>query len=193
MGESVGERIKALRTEQGMTLAELSEKANISASYLSQIERDKTIPSLNTLTGIARVFNVGLRYFFETETHAAHIVRARAEEGDGFDSGASLEQVRLSVDMANSKIEVYRVVLEPHTAPQQLAPHAGEEFGFVLAGELTVTLEDAQFILTAGDSIHYDALQPHTWENCGVEPCVVIWARSPARSEDQPEVAPGTS
>jgi transcriptional regulator with XRE-family HTH domain len=179
MEESVGERIKALRTEQGMTLAELSEKASVSVSYLSQIERDKTTPSLTTLSGIARVFDVGLRYFFETGAHTAHVVRAR-EEGDGFYPGASPGQVRLSSEAANDKIEVYRVVLEPHTPLQQLAPHPGEEFGFVLTGELIFTLGDEQFTLAAGDSIHFDAHQPHAWHNQGDERCVVIWARSPA-------------
>jgi len=179
MEESVGERIKALRTEQGMTLAELSEKANVSVSYLSQVERDKTTPSLTTLTGIARVFDVGLRYFFETDAHTAHVVRAR-EEGDGFYPGASPSQVRLSSEAANDKIEVYRVVLEPHTPLQQLTPHPGEEFGLVLTGELIFTLGDEQYTLTAGDSIHFDAHQPHAWRSQGHEPCVVIWARSPA-------------
>lgn len=190
MEESVGERIKALRTEQGMTLAELSEKARVSVSYLSQIERDKTTPSLTTLTGIARVFDVGLRYFFETDAHIAHVVRAR-EEGDGFYPGDSSCQVRLTSEAANDKIEVYRVVLEPHTPLQQLAPHPGEEFGFVLTGELIFTLGDEQFTLAAGDSIHFDAHQPHAWSNQGDEPCVVIWARSPARSEYQSVIGPG--
>jgi transcriptional regulator with XRE-family HTH domain len=83
MSESVGKRIKALRVEQGLTLARLSQKANISTSYLSQIERDRTTPSLNTLMGIARAFNVGLRYFFETDDEVARIVRARDDlDGD---------------------------------------------------------------------------------------------------------------
>jgi transcriptional regulator with XRE-family HTH domain len=184
MGENVGERIKALRTERGMTLAELSEKANLSISYLSQIERDKTTPSLSTLTGIARAFNVGLRYFFETKTEAAHIVYAD-EEKDGLGPDISVGRVRLTPEVGNGKIEVYRVVLQPHVPPEPLAPHSGEEFGFVLAGELTITLGDEQFILAASDSIHYDALQSHAWSNQGDEPCVVIWARSPVRSERQ--------
>jgi transcriptional regulator with XRE-family HTH domain len=182
MKESVGERIKALRTEQDMTLAELSEKAKISISYLSQIERNKTTPSLNTLTGIARAFNVGLRYFFETDAEEAHVVRAHQGQA-GFDPDGSMRCVHLTSEAGEGKIEVCRVVLQPHTPSQHLALHSGEEFGFVLAGELMVTLADEQFELTAGDSIHYDALQPHTWSNPGGEPCVVIWARSPSGPE----------
>jgi transcriptional regulator with XRE-family HTH domain len=183
--QCVGERIKALRIEQGMTLAELGEKANISTSYLSQIERDKTTPSLITLSGIAKVFNIGLRYFFESDAEMAHVVRAQGEQDD-VDPDDSEGYVHLTFDVGNGKIEVYRVKLQPHTPAQQLAPHAGEEFGFVLTGELIVTLGDEQFVLAAGDSIHYDAVQSHAWSSHGDEPCVVIWARSPAKLDRLP-------
>ena len=185
MSQSVGERIRGLRTELAMTLAELSEKTDISISYLSQIERDKTTPSLNTLSGIARAFDVGLRYFFETDEEVAHVVRA-CDEPDGSGPDTLTERARLTFGEGDGKIEVYRVILQPHTPPQPLATHSGEEFGFVLAGELTVTLGDEQFELAAGDSIHYDAFQPHAWSNRSGEMCVVIWARSPAHGERQP-------
>jgi transcriptional regulator with XRE-family HTH domain len=182
MSQSVGERIRGLRTELGMTLAALSEKADISISYLSQVERDKTTPSLNSLSAIARALNVGLRYFFETDEEGAHVVRA-CDEPDGSGPDTLIERARLTVGAGDGKIEVYRVILEPYIPPQPLATHSGEEFGFVLAGKLTVTLGDEQFELAAGDSIHYDASQPHAWSNPGGEMCVVIWARSPAYGE----------
>jgi len=185
MSENVGERIKALRIEQGMTLSDLSEKANISISYLSQIERDKTTPSLTTLTSIARALDVGLRYFFESDAEVVHVVRANAGSG-GIEPGDWVAQARMTFEEANGKIEVYRVVLRPGSPSQHLTPHAGEEFGFVLAGELTITLGGEVFVLAAGDSIHYDAVQPHAWSNPGTESCVIIWARSPSKLERLP-------
>jgi transcriptional regulator with XRE-family HTH domain len=182
MDESVGKRIRALRTEHGLTLAELSEKVNLSISYLSQIERDKTTPSLSTLTHIAGAFNVGLRHFFETATEAIRIVRLQ-EQRDGNESHISIRRLRRTLEAADSKLEVYQVVIQPHTPPEQLALHTGEEFSFVFAGALTISLADEQFTLGVGDTIHYDAFQRHTWRNLGDEPCVMIWARSPLRIE----------
>jgi transcriptional regulator with XRE-family HTH domain len=179
--ESIGERIKVLRTQQGMTLAELGEKANLSTSHLSQIERDKTAPSLSTLTMLARALNVELRFFFETETEAAYVVRSGGQDGLAPDS--SIVRLRLTPEVGDSKIEVYRAIFQPHTGSEQLDFYPGEEFGFVLAGELTFTVGDEQFILAAGDSIHYDALQSHCWSNEGDQPCVVIWGRSTFRPE----------
>jgi transcriptional regulator with XRE-family HTH domain len=182
MNESVGKRIRSLRTEHGLTLAELSEKVNLSISYLSQIERDKTTPSLSTLTNIAGVFDVGLRHFFETSTEAICIVRSR-EQRDGDESHTSIRRLRRTSEAADGKIEVYQVVIQPHTPAEELALHSGEEFSFVLAGELTISLADEEFTLGVGDTIHYDAFQRHTWSNLGDEPCVMIWARSPLRLE----------
>ncbi len=175
--KSIGERIKALRTEQGMTLAGLGEKVALSVSYLSQIERDKTTPSLSTLMDIAKVLNVGLRYFFETEAEAAYVVRADQGEADlARDSSAA--SLHLTPEVGSSQIEAYRVVLQPYTSPQQLAPFVGEEFVFVLAGKLTLSVGDEQFVLDVGDSIHYDARQLHCWHNADSEPCALIWGRA---------------
>ena len=61
--------------------------------------------------------------------------------------------------------------------------YPGEEFCFVLKGQLTVTLGEAPFVLRAGDSIHYQRLQPHSWKNDGDEECIALWAVSPPMPE----------
>lgn len=185
MVESIGERIKELRIEQGMTLAELGERTNLSTSYLSQIERDKTTPSLSTLMGIARALNVGLRYFFEAEAEAAYVVRADVGQDD-LAADAPIVRLCLTPEVGSHKIEVERVMLQPHASSGPLTTYPGEEFAFVLAGEVTISVGDEQFALVTGDSIHYDALQPHCWSNQGNQPCIVIWGRSTSRSERQP-------
>jgi transcriptional regulator with XRE-family HTH domain len=175
--ESIGERIRVLRTEQRMTLAELGEKVSLSASHLSQIERDKTAPSLSTLMDVARALNVGPRYFFETEADVAYIQRAdRVQDNHG--TSRRIEHLQLTPKIGSSKLEVCKVILQPQTAPEQLELFSGEEFSFVLNGELTISVGDERFVLVAGDSIHYDAFQPHYWSNAGDRPCVVIWGRA---------------
>ena len=177
MPESVGKRIKVLRTKQGMTLAKLGEGASLSASYLSQIERDKAAPSLSTLMDIARALNVDPRYFFEVEAEAVYIHRADRGKDNQVPS-RRIERLRLTTKLGSSQLEAYRVILQPHTAPEQLEKFSGEGFGFVLAGELTIKIGDEQFALAGGDSIHYDAFQPNCWSNAGDQPCVVIWGRA---------------
>ena len=180
--ESIGERIKALRTRQGMTLAGLGEQVNLSTSYLSQVERDKTTPSLTTLTAIARALDVRLRYFFESSTASTCVVRADGDPGDET-SEPGIGRRYLSPENGGSKLSANRITLEPG-ALYDLPPVAfTEELVFVLRGCLEVFVGDEQFTLKAGDSCHYDAAQPHRWCNEGDEPAVVIWSRASSPME----------
>jgi transcriptional regulator with XRE-family HTH domain len=173
MPPSIGKRIKALRVDQRMTLADLGLKVKLSTSYLSQLERDKTSPSLSTLMDIARVLNVGPRHFFEDEPEVVYIQRA-SQVPDSIQA-TPVMRLPLSPATGDKKLEVYRVILEPRASFDQPNSFAGEELGFVLRGELTITFGDEVHVLAAGDSIHYDASQPYHWRNAGDEACVVIW------------------
>ena len=175
--QSLGKRLRELRKERGLTLAQLGQRAGLSASYLSQIERGVTMPSLATLTTIASALDVEVRYFFEDDLSAPSIVRSN--QGKRLDSTAGAIVEFLSADLSDKKIQPYRLVCRPGASTDRPATHPGEEVGFILKGQLTVTVGEETFVLEAGDSIHYQALQPHSWRNEGDEECVAIWAVSP--------------
>jgi transcriptional regulator with XRE-family HTH domain len=188
LAETIGERIKTLRTGQGMTLAELGEKANLSTSYLSQIERDKTSPSLTTLETIAKSLNIGLRTLFETDDEAAFVLRARKETNTPTHKDPVVRQP-LMPQIGNPEIEVYRITFHPRSAPEQIEQFTGEEIIYMLDGELTISIGDEQFVLTAGDSIHYDALLFHSWKNESSDFCTIIWGRARALPDFQSSIA----
>ena len=188
MAETIGERIKTLRTGQGMTLAELGEKANLSTSYLSQIERDKTSPSLTTLETIAKSLNIGLRTLFETDDEAAFVLRARKETNTPTHRDPVVRQP-LMPQIGNPEIEVYRITFHPRSAPEQIEQFTGEEIIYMLDGELTISIGDERFVLTAGDSIHYDALLFHSWKNESSDFCTIIWGRARALPDFQSSIA----
>jgi len=180
--ESIGERIKAARRAKKLTLSNLAEKCNLSASHLSQIERDKVTPSLTTLANIARALEVNLRDLFESERDQLHIARAtyRADETD---AASPVESARLTNPESGWKLEVHRLTLHPAASPLEFEPYRGEVLGFVLQGRLKIGVGDEQFELETGDSIHYDANQPYRLCCSGDEPCVLIWCNSPPRQE----------
>jgi transcriptional regulator with XRE-family HTH domain len=187
LAETIGERIKTLRTGKGMTLAELGEKANLSTSYLSQIERDKTSPSLTTLETIAKSLNVGLRSLFETDDEGAFVLRARKETNTPTHRDPVVRQA-LMPQIGNPEIEVYRITFHPRSAPEQIEQFTGEEIIYVLDGELTISIGDERFVLTAGDSIHYDALLFHSWKNESSDFCTIIWGRARSLSDYQSSI-----
>lgn len=175
--QNLGKRLKALRNQRGLTLAQLGQRVDLSASNLSQIERGVTMPSLPRLTSIAEALDVEVGYFFEDDVSPPCVVRASQSERMVSDADAMVEL--LAADPSGKKIQPFRIVCKPGTVRDDLPTHQGEVCGFVLEGQLTITVGAETHILEAGDSIHYQTLQPHSWRNDGVQECVFIWTVSP--------------
>mgnify|MGYP001123537440 CR=1 FL=1 len=183
MAQNVGKRLRDLRHERALTLAQLGQRAGLSASYLSQIERSVIMPSLSNLTTIAMSLDVEIGYFFEDTTSSPSVVRSK--EGKVIERLDDAIVEFLSADPSGKKIQPYRVVCQPGASREQPPTHSREKFGFVLKGQLTVTVGQETFMLKAGDSIHYQTLQPHSWRNEGDEECVTLWMVSPSISNDE--------
>lgn len=169
--QSIGARIRTLRTEQELTLAELAERCSLSTSYLSQVERDKTTPSLPTLTAIAGALNVHPRAFFEMASETAYVVRLEDR------NGGKEQPERLLTPNGASKLVLKHVLTQPGESSEFLPTYPGEELLFILSGQLRVDVGNECFTLTQGDSLHYDAAQPHMWSNECQEACAFIWSR----------------
>jgi len=174
--QNLGKRLRALRNEQGLTLVQLGQQVGLSASYLSQIERGETMPSLSRLTTIAKALDVEVGYFFEDDVSAPCIIRLN--QGQRLSGTANAIVELLSADPTDKKIQPYRLVYQPGASRDQPPTYPGEELGFILKGQLTVTVGEETFVLKAGDSIHYQTLQPYSWRNEGDEECIAIWAVS---------------
>jgi len=175
--ESLGRQLRALRTELGITQAQLGGMVGLSPSYLSQIERNKTKPSLATLSSIAKTLEVELSSFFEHSAPVWQVVRkGRAEEVT--DRSAKVTFELLSSGGVRGKIEPYRVTCWAAMRVER-DTHLGEEFVCILKGQLEVSVGEEVFTLKAGDSIHYQGSQPHAWRNESGKECTLIWALSP--------------
>jgi transcriptional regulator with XRE-family HTH domain len=175
--ENLGNRLRAFRTEQGITLAQLGRMVGLSASYLSQIERNKAKPSLTTLHSVAETLGVELRSFFEHPTPVWHVVRKGQGEEFG-DEKARVTHEVLSSGAVRGKFEPCRVTCRPGMKTEE-ETHPGEEFVFVTQGQLEIRVGEEVWTLNAGDSIHYQGSQPHRWHNKSSEECALIWAVSP--------------
>lgn len=170
----VGEKVKKLREEKGMSLAELAEKSGFSSALLSQIENHMISPPLGTLIKLAAAMEVAIGHFFEDETDApfvivrsgerSHVSRVASKEGVKY--GYSYES--LAQGKKDRFMEPFIVTLEPATKKDRNAfSHEGEEFIFVLEGEMEVTLEDHTDVLKPGDSIYFDSKLRHRVECVG--------------------------
>jgi transcriptional regulator with XRE-family HTH domain len=174
---SLGRRLKALRAEQGTTLAQLGDMVGLSASYLSQIERNRAKPSLAALSSIAETLGVQMRFFFEHPAPVWEVVRKGRGDQVGDGSTKATFEI-LSSEAVKGRFEPYRVTCWP-AMEIDADPHPGEEFAFILDGQLEVGGGEEVFDLREGDSIHYQGSQPHTWRNSSGGECTLIWAFSP--------------
>ncbi len=163
----IGERIKMIREDKGIELDELSAMTGISPSVLLQVENHMESPSLGMLLKLSKALDVPLSAFFgEEEGQDFTIVRkeerkqvARYGSEDGSFYGYTYES--LGYGMANRHMEPFIVTIEPTTQKENPSVHEGEEFIYVLEGEMEIQLGEFRDILQPGDSIYYKAKIPH--------------------------------
>jgi transcriptional regulator with XRE-family HTH domain len=154
-------RIRKLRIDQGMTIAQLADAAEVSSALISQVERGLTDPSLATLRQIARVFSVPLFDLFESSPAASPVtVIRRGEESTITSPNGDALYARKSV--AHGQVEVLRGELRPggvsHTEPWS---HPAEECVIVVNGSLLVEVDGTTHRLEDGDSCYFDSRLPH--------------------------------
>lgn len=182
MVKSIGERIKSLRNERNMTLVELSQKTNLSPSYLSQLERDKTTPSISSLVEIANALGVNVRYFFEEEKSAelAFVTRKSLAPFQDIDYSTSQELSLTPVDEI-SRLRVWQYNLPKGASLTVDALEEGENFCIVLSGQVVLEIGDEKIALDEGDSAAFAATQSHILTNESSVLSVILYAYAAMR------------
>ncbi|WP_114814283.1 helix-turn-helix domain-containing protein [Paraburkholderia kururiensis] len=175
---AIGSKIRALRHRLRYTLAETAEAAGISKPFLSQVERGHATPSITSLVGIAEALGVNVQYFVETPNEARSVCRGEELKFFGFADSANLFG-RLTNLSDDRKLEAILVRMPAGQQPSEVTTHAGEEFLYVVRGQLSLTLEGTTFGLQAGDSAHYASTVPHGWTNTAAEETVLVWVGTP--------------
>lgn len=163
--EEVYSKIKELRVKQNMTLKELAEKTGLSLSFISQVERGATSLSITSLQKIAMALEVNMNYFFEEEVRAENYVLRKNERHEFTTNFGSQIYTRLAGSFGNRKLEPLLVTLPPKIKEEQQYSHNGEEFYYVLEGEVIFYLNNEKHHLYVGDTIHFPSSVEHQWEN----------------------------
>ncbi|TKC87653.1 cupin domain-containing protein [Trinickia terrae] len=174
----LGGKIRALRQRLKRTLDETASAAGISKPFLSQVERGLASPSLTSLKGIAGALGVTMQYFVETPSEERSVCRADQLKFFSFADSTNLF-ARLTNSTGGRQLESILVRLPPGQRRSEVTTHAGEEFLYVVSGQMVLTLEGKAFELHAGDSAHYESTVPHAWVNTGNSEAAVVWVGTP--------------
>jgi transcriptional regulator with XRE-family HTH domain len=169
----MGALIRARRKQLQMTLRDLSQAAGISTGYLSVIERDQSVPSLGTLAQIARHLDVGMDYFMAVPAAGDGLTRAATREKFSL-HGSSIQYERIAADFAGNVLSAFILNIPPGYRSETVS-HEGEEILYILEGEITDRLDDAEMVLCAGDSLHFRGNRPHSWSNHTGSIARVLW------------------
>ncbi len=165
----LGAKLRQLRLRKKIALVDLGKHTGLSASMLSQLENGKLVPTLPTLARIAMVFDVGLEHFFADQRarRIFSIVRAgeRLRFPDRADSptpGYFFEV--LTFGATEKSMSAYLAEFPTHDA-KEARPHFhnGAEFIYVLSGQLAINYQHEDHLLGPGDSVYFDASEPHSY------------------------------
>jgi mannose-6-phosphate isomerase-like protein (cupin superfamily) len=158
---------------------ELGRHTGLSASFLSQLETGRVVPTLRNLARIAMIFNKDLSFFFESEpvslfrVHRKHD-RVRLPQTGVDDPTYFFESIGYMVP--DRQLDPYYAEFLPVRKTQDIRPHVhpGFEFLYVLEGELEVRHGDAVQVLNSGDGVYFDASTPHSYRCAGKTPSTAI-------------------
>ena len=183
---NVGLRLRALRTERGLSIRALAEMSGLNFNTLGLIENSKCSPSVSTLQQLALGLAVPITAFFETDAPKHHLAYVKADQRvDAVFAHGTLAD--LGAGMAERAIEPFVITLEPTMGSGQTSiVHTGHEFVFCLKGRLLYTIEDQSYLLAAGDSLLFEAHLPHRWQNVDLETSQALLVLCPADARDQP-------
>ncbi|MGO8934163.1 MAG: helix-turn-helix domain-containing protein [Terracidiphilus sp.] len=188
----LGERIRRLRLKKSMGLVDLGRHTGLSASFLSQLETGRVVPTLRNLARIAMVFSKDLSYFFETEPSPIFRVHRKKDRVRMPQTGVEPPTYTfesLGYMVADRHMDPYFAEFVPlaENVEPKSHMHTGFEFLYVLAGELILRHGDQEAKLSAGDAVYFDAGTPHSYRCAGGRPAEAIIVTMLQAPADHPQ------
>lgn len=171
--DKISKQIRKIRQGKNMTLKELSEKAGLSVSFLSQVERGISSMTVTSLKNIADALDVSLKELVDVEEYSGFVHKKDNQALLGFESSFN-KYIRLSGKFENRQLEAMLVTMEPNFYDSEESTHEGEEFYYVLEGEGVFIVDGVEYKIRKGESIHYPSTLLHKIINPGNQELVMV-------------------
>ena len=160
----VGQRIRELRTQKGLSLRALAELSSLSTNAISLIERGDNSPTVSSLHNLATALAVPITAFFEQNTDGQVIHLKKSHRPTSETAGVKMEN--LGSGLPNQQLEPFLMTIAPGgSSTSSQITHSGEELVYVLEGALVSRINDKEYQLEEGDSLLFLASQPHIYRN----------------------------
>ncbi|MBQ8995797.1 MAG: helix-turn-helix transcriptional regulator [Oscillospiraceae bacterium] len=174
--QKIGNKIKNLRNQYGLTQQELADRAELTKGFISQLERGQVSPSIVTLLDLIECLGTTPGEFFKEEG----VEQVVYSENDWFEKEEEGSKIQWIVPSAQgNEMEPVLVTLAPKAATSNDSPHPGEEFGYVLNGKIVIHRGEGRFEAQAGESFYYESDKDHWIENPYKREAKFIWVSTP--------------
>jgi len=181
---SFGTRLRELRSKRGWTLEELACRSGLSKAFLSRLESGGRQASIAAVLTLSRIFNVSMASLFESPLATDPCVVVRSAEAP-VKSVNGLKYVPLSNAERFYNLQPIKVTVPVSRTGDEHYHHEGEEWVYVLSGQLTLSLAGKTYDLMPGDAAHFDSRLPHRLIARGKKDAEVLLVASPASNSGQ--------
>lgn len=179
-----GDKLREVRERKQKTLREVAAKAGLSESLISQIERNRISPALDTLLKIIDVLEIDLDYIFKDFKRERQVNLVRDKERNrAVIHGAVYEQLSHTSSAAQEHaMEAYYLEIPAGgKSGDEEVGHVGQELGVIIKGACECTVGSRVYALRSGDSISFSADVPHVLRNTGSKPLQAFWVMTPPK------------
>src|SRR3989441_885522 len=174
-GNAIGIRLRQLRAKRRLPLAEVSKSVGISLGFLSAIERSQMSASVGTLRKLARFYKTKILDFFDPSESNSRLVRP--DRRKVLEAGPGVRMELLA--WGNTVMEPHLFRIAAQAGSGESYTHEGEEFLYILRGQLQISLDGEEYRLRPGDSFYFESATPHRWKNPGRSETWVLWVNTP--------------
>ena len=172
----IGDKIKRMRIEKGLTQEELANRCELSKGFISQLENDLTSPSIATLIDILEILGTNLKEFF-SDDRAEKITYTYEDMFETENEELKYSLMWLVPNAQKNMMEPIMITLQPGGQYIEEDPHEGEEFGYVLQGAVSIHLGNKTYKAKKGESFYYTADKTHFLSS--KNGATLIWVSSP--------------
>lgn len=174
----IGERIKNLRQKMGLTQEELAERSDVTKGFISQLERDLTSPSIDTFSNVLEGLGTSFSEFFKYEKDEK-IVFNKEDYFEGFYDKLGLKMEWIVPNAQKNSMEPVIFTLEENGESKEYTPYEGEEFGYVLEGEIMLVLGNKELIVKEGETFYLMPNESRQIKNNFKGQSKLLWITNP--------------
>ena len=174
----IGNKIRELRNLKGLTQEELADRCELSKGFISQLENDLTSPSIATLIDILQCLGTDLKHFFN-DADDKQIVFRDEDFFEKIDSDLHNKIEWIIPNAQKNQMEPILMTLYPHKKSHIQTSYTGEEFGYVLKGNITIVRGGKRYKVKAHETFYMDGAKSHYLYNHGNSPAKILWITTP--------------